>query len=262
MATIPLRAPRPLKAVLRSWTKEDQFRSKVAACAAADAGQRSERDWNLVCWAVENGIDRAELWEAVSDIGKFAERGQPYFDRTLAKAEERTRERYFDQASVRVNGKASRNGEATRNGTAHTTSTGSNGDGPDEPEREGEPDDDSGRPLPEEDTDPNRLAREWLTRRARHERPGDCAAYYRQTFLCWDGRRWASVPDHEVNATVNRFIRCILEEDARLRRTSQVMGEEEEKSYTMSPVTKKLVSDVVAAIEGLILVPESVEQPS
>jgi hypothetical protein len=35
-----------------------------------------------------------------------------------------------------------------------------------------------------------------------------------------------------------------------------------EKPYTMPPVTKKLVFDVVAAIEGHVLVPQTIEQPS
>ena len=116
--------------------------------------------------------------------------------------------------------------------------------------------------VPEADTDPYRLTREWLTRRCRQERPGDCAAYYRQSHLHWDGCRWIEIPEFEMQATINRFVRRILEEDARLQRLSQALGDEDEKPHTIPPVTKKLVSDVVAAIEGLTLIPQTVAFPS
>jgi hypothetical protein len=257
VAVIQLPTPRSMKALLKSKKREDRFRSLINACAAADPGTRSERDWAIVCWAVENGIDREGLWGAVAGIGKFAERGRDYFDRTLAKAENHTRERIYERAYAKSNGKASRNGAAS------AMPSGPLPPAPDEPDGDGDSEGagDDRHQLPEDQSDPHRLAREWLERYARHELPGDSAAYFRQMFFRWDSTRWATVPDHEMNACVNRFIRCVFEQDARLRGMDQECGEEG-KPYTMPAVTKKLVSDVVAALQGLVLVPETVGQPS
>lgn len=260
VAAIRLPTPRTLKSTLRSRDRETHFRALVNTCAAAEAGQRSERDWALLCWAVENGVEREELWQTVAGIGKFAERGRDYFERTLAKAEGHTRERIYERIHARTNAKASRNGMAPATPSMPSVPMPPSPNAlDDEGGRDG--DGDKGHTLPEEDTDPHRLAREWLTRHARHERPGDRAAYYRQLFLRWEGSRWATVPDHEMKAIVNRFIRRIFEEDARLQGMGQDGGEEGKPPASMPPVTKKLVSDVVAAIEGLALVSQTVEQP-
>lgn len=79
--------------------KADRLSELVATCDAAEVGQRSEADFSLACFAVENGIDREELWSRVQSIGKFAERGRPYFDATIAKAEGHTREKIFVNAT-------------------------------------------------------------------------------------------------------------------------------------------------------------------
>jgi P4 family phage/plasmid primase-like protien len=267
LAAIQLRASRSLRLTLKSRKREDRFRALVNACASAEPGSRSEFDWALVCWSVENGVDPEEVWATVATIGKFAERGRDYFDRTLAKAKNHTQEKIYDRLQAR-NSAVSRNGESSRNGTALVVPADLQGDGPGGPdgpqphEGDGNADDDPGRPLPEDDTDPHRLAREWLTRRCHHARPGDCAAYYRQTHLRWDGQRWREVPEFELEASLNQFVRRILEEDARLRQMDQGLSDENEKPYTMPSVTKKLVSDVMAAIGGLTLVPQTVEFPS
>ncbi len=59
----------------------------VAACAVAAVGKRSDADWRLVRTAVEKSWPKAEVWQAVAGVGKFAERGEAYFERTWRKAE-------------------------------------------------------------------------------------------------------------------------------------------------------------------------------
>jgi hypothetical protein len=79
-------------------TKRDKLNTLVNACAAAPVGARSEADWRLVCTAIEKGWPKSDVWEAVLNVGKFAEGGEAYFERTWSRAELHARERHFDQA--------------------------------------------------------------------------------------------------------------------------------------------------------------------
>ncbi len=94
----------------------------VNACAMAEAGARSERDFDLCCWAVRTGADQEIIWAEVQDVGKFAERGRAYFDRTWDAATGEVRGQIcekHERAAAR-NGKAVRtNGAAGLNGQAH-----------------------------------------------------------------------------------------------------------------------------------------------
>ena len=82
-----------------SGRRADKLVELVNACAVADIGQRSETDFALCCYAIEQGIDRAEVWSRVADVGKFAEAGERYFEWTWKKAAQHTRERIFDKAT-------------------------------------------------------------------------------------------------------------------------------------------------------------------
>ena len=93
VAKVPLPTPRKLSAGRR-----DRLGELVTECAAAPPGQRSERNWHLVCWAIEKGVSREEVWQHVQGVGKFAEGGQRYFDRTWEKAEGHTREQLWEKA--------------------------------------------------------------------------------------------------------------------------------------------------------------------
>ena len=62
----------------------------VADCESAENGQRSERDYALLAFAVENRLGKEMIWQRVQAIGKFAEQGRDYFERTWAKAESAT----------------------------------------------------------------------------------------------------------------------------------------------------------------------------
>ncbi len=85
--------------------RRQQLELLLADCAAADVGQRSGADFALCCYAVEHGLSAAELWERCGSIGKFAERGRPYFDLTWQAAEAHTREKTFEKSRAQ---KASR----------------------------------------------------------------------------------------------------------------------------------------------------------
>jgi hypothetical protein len=69
--------------------KTDTLNEKVFACGSA--ADRSAADFHLCCWALEKGISKTEVWSACKDVGKFAERGEPYFDATWSRAEDEVR---------------------------------------------------------------------------------------------------------------------------------------------------------------------------
>jgi hypothetical protein len=96
IAKIPL--PRAAKLGKRGQKTLDTL---IAACLAADPGTRSEADFALCCWAVEQGQSADAIWQAAAGVGKFAEAGERYFDRTWDKAVQHTRERIFDKASAK-----------------------------------------------------------------------------------------------------------------------------------------------------------------
>lgn len=82
----------------------DTLNELVANCAVAEIGARSEADWRLACAAIENGWPRGVVWSAVASVGKFAERGEAYFERTWSKAEEHTRQRAYQKIVRRQQG--------------------------------------------------------------------------------------------------------------------------------------------------------------
>lgn len=93
---------------------QDQLSQLAAASAAADVGQRSEADFSLCCYAIERGVEQATVWEMVRGVGKFAESGQAYFDRTWSAAQQHTRERIFSRSVRRA--EAKRKPEADKQG--------------------------------------------------------------------------------------------------------------------------------------------------
>ncbi|MHB1426215.1 MAG: DNA primase family protein [Gemmataceae bacterium] len=245
----------PTPAKLKSQKKRARFQALVNACNVANVGQRSELDFALFCWAVENGVEREELWQSVQHIGKCAERGREYFDLTLASAEEHVRQKIYAQTQAQIQA------QSTSDGTGSPDPSPAESDGPDVVVEEGDGSSRAQASLPESVTDPHRLAQQWLRQCARHERPGDCAAYFRQSFLLWKDRRWNAIPDHEMRADLNRFIRHLLEDEIRSLPKDQA-NSENKKAVVIPAVTTKLVADVLAAIQSLVLVPQTVEQPS
>jgi P4 family phage/plasmid primase-like protien len=261
VAAAKMRLPQVRKPTRSNGDRLDRL---INECAAAPPGARSERDWNLVCWAVEHGVDPEHLWQQVETVGKFAERGRAYFDRTLANAQDHTRLKTYDRLERKHAARAaepSRNGTANGNATtpqlpgpwnAHGTAGGDHGP----PDGGGGDNDDASdpeAPPPGETlTDPHRLARAWLTRCAKYRRRGDSAAYYRQQYWLWRDGAWRVAPDHEIKASVNRFVRCTIAEDF-----ASMGGDDGD----LPAVTRELVSNVLAAVEGQVLVPQTIEQP-
>lgn len=66
---------------------DPNFTLLLAASATAQNGQRSERDFALCTYAVRHRLARESVWDRVEGVGKFAERGRDYFDRTWTNAE-------------------------------------------------------------------------------------------------------------------------------------------------------------------------------
>lgn len=83
-------ASMPLPTVKKMTAKKaDSLADHVATCKIAE--DRSGADFALCAFAIENGIAQEEVWTAVSDVGKFSERGRAYFDKTWDKAAGKTR---------------------------------------------------------------------------------------------------------------------------------------------------------------------------
>lgn len=100
---IELKKPRKLTV-----GKQDKLSAYVNACRIAGVGERSEADFELCCYSIEEGISSDDAWSACSDAGKFAERGKAYFDNTWANAELVARERTYDKQITRQERKAER----------------------------------------------------------------------------------------------------------------------------------------------------------
>lgn len=82
IAEMPL--PKPKKTTPKTG---DKLADKIAASGIAPKGKRSEPDYAVCCFGIQNGIDKEEVWLQVEGVGKFAERGRPYFDMTWDNAE-------------------------------------------------------------------------------------------------------------------------------------------------------------------------------
>jgi hypothetical protein len=58
----------------------------LEACATAPKGERSERDFRLCAVADRLKVPAEAVWERVKSVGKFAEKGRRYFERTWRRA--------------------------------------------------------------------------------------------------------------------------------------------------------------------------------
>jgi len=82
-------------------SKQDKFNELMMICVTAPVGSRSEHDYRLCAFAIESGMSRADVWAAVSKVGKFAD-DERYFDRTWTAAEEDIREKAFERATAKA----------------------------------------------------------------------------------------------------------------------------------------------------------------
>ncbi len=90
IAAVPLPTPRKLGAKAK-----DKLSEHILACTIAETGQRSDADFAVCRFAIKSGHPKEELLASVSGVGKFAERGETYFDLTWKKAEAAVREKIF-----------------------------------------------------------------------------------------------------------------------------------------------------------------------
>lgn len=108
--------------------RADKLSELIALSALAQPGARSEPDFSVCCYGVENGIDREEVWGLVENVGKFAEQGRRYFDHTWGNAEHHARIKKFEKLKTKTksakcdsgddyqhNGEHDSNGEQSRN---------------------------------------------------------------------------------------------------------------------------------------------------
>lgn len=83
--------PLPVARHKLSPSKIEKLEDAIARSSVAPQGTRSQADFGLCCFAIENGVSRDEVWSRVQDIGKFAEGGERYFSRTWERAETKVR---------------------------------------------------------------------------------------------------------------------------------------------------------------------------
>ena len=83
---IALPAPRKLTP-----KRKDALSAAIDRCRVETKGARSEADFAACCIAIELGVVADDLWRQVADIGKFAEAGRAYFDRTWKRAADKVR---------------------------------------------------------------------------------------------------------------------------------------------------------------------------
>jgi len=73
------------------------FNDKLHQCATASVGQRSERDFDCVCWGIVIGMTKAEIFQGVMGIGKFKSKGNNYFDITYEAALKQVGDNFRDR---------------------------------------------------------------------------------------------------------------------------------------------------------------------
>jgi P4 family phage/plasmid primase-like protien len=114
-----------------------------------------------------------------------------------------------------------------------------------------------GKPVEAPD-DPHRLARLWLEKCASHPDYAK-AAFYREQFWTWNGTHWVAVPDAEMRGRLTRFCKTQLDKENALI-VANWTGENDPPK--VPKVTTALVSNVVQALSGDILLEQETPQPA
>lgn len=218
IAKVPLPVVKPLTA-----TRRDKLNQLLAICAIAPAGTRSERDFDLCCYAIKAGIARHDVWTLAQGAGKFAEKGQRYFDDTWERAAEEVRGQEFRHKYA---GYAGPGASAT---TPASPAAGAS----------------DLKPIKAED-DPHRLARLYLARYAADPaHPGAVLLrYWREEWWKWDGRRYRRLPHEECRTAL---VHAIEEEFDRLNLLAQ-----EARARGEDAETRKVVQSLVSNVQGVL----------
>jgi putative DNA primase/helicase len=220
----------------------------INRCAAAEVGQRSGADFRLCCHAIGNGYDKEEIWNQVSNVGKFAERGRDYFDLTWANAEDDVRTSIYRRC-------AKRSTKPQANTSCGETASCTNGDASlaDGVPREEQPD--------EAEDDPHRLARLFKD---------DYIAlvYWQAEWYWWDGLAYRRLSPEELRARLCARIKKEFDRLAALAvaRWEDNQGCDDAGNPIPKPVARKvstkLVNDAVQALGGLAILDFSINPPS
>lgn len=224
-------------------TRRNHLVDLLNVCAVAAVGERSDADFAACAWAVEHGLDADEVWREAGAVGKFAELGRDYFDRTWRKAEGRVRDRVYASACRKAGitpSVESPTAAPAAPGASHGGESGSTA---------------APTAANEKLDDPHLLARTF--RRAHAHADGDRWRMYRDEFWEWDGRRWKAVPDGEMRCRCGAFCKRTLDEFNRL----ELQTSTAEERPTVPKVTRELVSNVFQALGGMVLVSRDVPQP-
>jgi hypothetical protein len=106
--------------------------------------------------------------------------------------------------------------------------------------------------------DPHRLARSYLGKQAHPDRLR--LAFFREQFWFWTGTHWLARPDTEVRAELARH--CKRQLDADFAMLAAVPFEEGKGPPKVSKVTTGLVTNVMQALSGEVLLRQETLQPS
>lgn len=93
LAKVKLPARRPMTS-----SRQDRFHTLLLVCDTAAVGSRSDADFALCAWGIENGMDAAGVWAEAQNVGKFKEAGERYFQRTWDKAAAQTQQKIYNKA--------------------------------------------------------------------------------------------------------------------------------------------------------------------
>jgi P4 family phage/plasmid primase-like protien len=227
----------------------------VNRCTVADKGIRSHVDFALCCFAVREGLSAETVWAEVESVGKFAEGGRKYFERTWSRAEDAVRLETYEATSHAMHD--------TRKAASTTDKA---GDSSAVPATDPPPGDGTAGPAPGEDrpnvtekiTDPHGIGRFWLGQHGHHGGQRT-VAYYRQQFWVWDRKHWKTLPDDEVRADVTRWCKHHLDRETLESARSVAPGQ---PRPMVPPVTTSMVANVMQAAQGYCLVPGDVAMPS
>lgn len=232
---VPLPARRKL-----ATRRQDRLGGLIAACAAAEVGQRSEADFALVAFCIEHGQDQDAIWGQVQAVGKFAEAGRAYFDRTWQAGAGHTQEKLFDLASGKQRKKKA--GEAPQEGAAPGAS----------------PPVDSNLELIESPDDPHRLARVNLERyETSHD--GRTLAYWRDEWYTWKQNHYIKITKDELRAKLTGAVRQEFERLNLHEQAEWTPRDDSVRPPETRKVTQALISNVIQATSGMVCVSSSIE---
>lgn len=121
-----IRTPPPAKKIGAKGLKT--IADLINACLMSPPGMRSEMDFRLCCTAIEQGWPRADVWQQVGKLGKFAEGGERYFDLTWQKAEGHAKEKIYQEFTEKNAAKGSKKKRKAGESVPQTVTIGPNGE--------------------------------------------------------------------------------------------------------------------------------------